>query len=86
MSQQWIAALGIAAAIGTTGAFLPQVLKTWKTRQTDDFSWGYLTLFSTGTTLWLIYGLLRKDTAVIGANAITLVLVLVIAGVKFKSG
>jgi len=86
MSQQWIAALGIAAAVGTTSAFLPQVIKTWKTRETDDFSWGYLTLFSTGVTLWLIYGLLRKDAAVIGANAITLVLVLVIAGVKWKAG
>ena len=78
-----ITALGIAAAVGTTSSFLPQAWKTFKSRSADDFSWAYLALFSTGVTLWLIYGLLKKDAAIIGANAVTLLLLLVIVGVKF---
>lgn len=42
-------------------------------------------MFAAGITLWLIYGVLRKDVAVIGANAATLVLLFVIAGVKFSA-
>ena len=78
-----ITALGIAAAVGTTSSFLPQAWKTFKSRSADDFSWAYLALFSTGVTLWLIYGVLKKDVAIMGANAVTLLLLLVIVGVKF---
>lgn len=82
MSQTWITALGIAAAAATTGSFFPQAIKTVKTRKTDDFSWAYLTLFTFGVALWLLYGIYRKDVAVIAANAVTLLLLLVISGVK----
>lgn len=76
--------LGFAAALITTGAWLPQVYKTWTSRDAGDFSWGYLTLFSIGISLWLLYGLRKDDLAVIGANAVTLLLVLVIAYVKAR--
>lgn len=85
MSDQLVSALGIAAAIGTTGAFLPQVIKTLKTRETGDFSWGYLAMFTSGVALWIVYGVLKKDVAVIGANVITLVLVSIIIWVKLRS-
>ncbi len=82
MSLSLTVAIGILAAIGTTGAFVPQVMRTWRTRHADDISWGYLTLFASGVTLWLVYGILRNDFAVISANAATLFLVLVIIALK----
>ena len=42
-------------------------------------------MFAAGIALWLVYGVLRNDVAVIGANAATLVLLFVIAGVKFTA-
>jgi MtN3 and saliva related transmembrane protein len=84
MSDSIITIIGMLAAAGTTGAFVPQVIKTWRTRQADDFSWGYLTIFSLGVALWLVYGLLRSDVAVIAANAATLLLVLTIAVLKAR--
>lgn len=82
MSGFWITVLGLAAAVGTTGAWLPQIVKTFRTRSARDFSWGYLTLFTTGVTLWAIYGVLRNDIAIYGANFVTLGLVIGVAFVK----
>ncbi|HEX9982835.1 MAG TPA: SemiSWEET transporter [Thermoanaerobaculia bacterium] len=77
-------ALGFAAAFGTTAAWFPQVLKTWRSRKADDFSWSYLALFSAGVALWLVYGIFRKDAAVMVANAVTLLLVVSVAFVKMR--
>jgi MtN3 and saliva related transmembrane protein len=85
MSPTLITALGIVAAIGTTSSFVPQAWKTFRTRSADDFSWAYLGLFATGVTLWLVYGIFKKDIAIIGANGVTLLLLLVIMGVKWRA-
>ena len=74
--------LGIFAGLLTTAAFVPQVVKTWRTRQARDFSWLWLAMFSTGIAAWLCYGILISDVAIIAANAVTLALVLSIAAIK----
>lgn len=76
--------VGSLAAIGTTAAWLPQVLKTLRSGRADDFSRGYLALFASGVALWLVYGVLRHDPVIIVANAATLALVFVIVVVKVR--
>ncbi|HEX7152175.1 MAG TPA: SemiSWEET transporter [Thermoanaerobaculia bacterium] len=76
--------LGFAAAFGTTAAWFPQVWKTWRSRSAEDFAWSYLALFSAGVALWLVYGIFRKDAAVIAANAVTLLLVISVSFVKVR--
>jgi MtN3 and saliva related transmembrane protein len=66
--------LGLAAAALTTTAFLPQLLKTWRTKSAKDVSLWMLITFSLGVFLWLIYGLYIQSLPVIIANAVTLVL------------
>jgi MtN3 and saliva related transmembrane protein len=66
--------LGLAAGFLTTAAFLPQVIKTWKSRSAKDLSLGMFSLFCLGVLLWLIYGLMVKDIPVIAANMVTLML------------
>jgi MtN3 and saliva related transmembrane protein len=84
MSSFWIVTIGIVAGILTTGAWLPQVIKTWRTRSAHDFSWGYLALFATGVVLWAVYGVLRGDAAVTGANVVTIALVIGVIAVKMR--
>lgn len=67
--------LGLVAGTLTTLAFLPQVVKTWRTKSSNDLSVGTLGMICTGVLLWLIYGLLVGDLPIIAANAVTLVLV-----------
>lgn len=80
----WTTIIGGIAAFGTTCAWLPQVFKTWKTRSAEDFSWGYLAMFTTGVSLWLVYGFLKKDYVIVAANGVTLLLVITIIFVKAR--
>jgi MtN3 and saliva related transmembrane protein len=66
--------LGLVAGSLTTAAFLPQVIKTWKTRSAKDLSLGMFSLFCLGVLLWLIYGFIIQDIPVIAANLLTLML------------
>ena len=66
--------VGFAAAALTTLSFLPQLLKTWRTRSAGDLSLGMLAVFTAGLVLWLIYGLATGSRPVIAANLATLVL------------
>jgi len=78
--------IGFVAATLTTSAFLPQVLKIWRSRSTKDISLPMLVTFILGVSLWLIYGLLVNANPIIIANVITLFLNLMILGFKLKYG
>ena len=67
--------LGLIAGTLTTFAFVPQVVKTWRTKSSGDLSVGTMSMICTGVFLWLLYGLLVGDVPIIAANAVTLVLV-----------
>ena len=84
MSPVLINVIGGCAAFGTTAAWLPQVIRTWRSRSAEDFSWSYLAMFSTGVALWIVYGILKKDAVIIAANTVTFALVLVVAFVKMR--
>ena len=66
--------VGFAAGIMTTAAFVPQVIKTWRTKSTGDLSLPMFLSFFCGVFLWLLHGLYIRSTPIIAANAITLVL------------
>jgi MtN3 and saliva related transmembrane protein len=66
--------LGLLAGSLTTAAFLPQVVKTWKSRSAKDLSLGMFSLFCLGVALWLVYGVAVRDVPVIAANVLTLLL------------
>ncbi|MEO1377504.1 MAG: SemiSWEET transporter [Cyanobacteria bacterium J06635_10] len=78
--------VGLLAATLTTSAFLPQMIKTWQTKSAKDVSYAMLITFITGVFLWLIYGILRQDMAIILANAFTLLFNLTILYLKIKYG
>jgi MtN3 and saliva related transmembrane protein len=77
--------LGLISGTFTTLSFLPQVLRTLRTRSAADFSFGWLSLFGAGVSGWLAYGLLSADLAISLSNALTLALVLVLVGLKVLS-
>lgn len=78
--------LGLAAGACTTIAFLPQVIKTWKSRSAKDLSLGMFSFFCFGVLLWLIYGIMVNDIPVIAANMMTLMLAstLLVFKLRFK--
>lgn len=76
--------IGLLAATCTTVSFVPQVIKSFKTKSVGDFSWLYFIIFGSGLLFWLIYGLFLNSIPIILANAITLILVLILIGMKVK--
>lgn len=76
--------IGALAGTLTTIAFIPQVIKTWRSRSASDISLIMFLLFSSGVLLWLIYGMMIGSKPVVIANGVTLVLALSILALKIQ--
>ena len=79
-----ITALGLTAATLTTGSFLPQVFRSWRTKRVADLSWYWLAMFATGLAAWTTYGAIRGDVPVIASNGVTLVLTFILIALKIR--
>ena len=80
-AAQWV---GLAAGLITTFAFVPQVLKIWRTKSVKDISLRTYVAFSIGVALWLVYGILKQEPPIILWNAVTLVLSIAIVAMKLR--
>lgn len=78
--------LGLAAGTITSITFLPQVIKIWQTKSAKDLSLMMLLLLMLGVSMWLTYGILVKDAAIIYTNSMvfTMSLVLLYFKLRFK--
>ncbi len=70
--------LGFVAGSLTTFAFLPQLIKTFKSKSAKDISLGMFISFCFGVLFWLTYGILIKTLPLIIFNGITLIFALII--------
>ena len=76
--------LGLVAGLFTTIAFVPQVIKTWKSKHANDISLAMFSIFSSGVALWIVYGVMIGSLPVILANVVTLALALTILALKLR--
>ena len=76
--------IGLIAAVLTTAAFLPQVYKTWKTKDVSSLSFPMLVLFFIGIILWFIYGVLLQSLSMILANSVTIFSAFLLVYFKIK--
>ena len=84
--QVWVTVVGSCAGFCTTVAFIPQVWRIWK-RGGGDISYAMLFIYLLGVMLWLTYGLLLHAQAIIVANIVTGVLLLLALVLKrWKEG
>lgn len=79
-------AIGAVAGTLTTLSFLPQVIKTWRSRSTRDISTTMFVAFCLGVALWLVYGLMLAAWPIVITNAATLVLAGAILALKLRHG
>ena len=86
MEIPWVSVIGSVAGISTTSAFLPQVIRTWRTRSTHDISLGMFLLTVFGLVLWFIYGIEMNDWPLIVTDAVSLLLSATILGLKLRYG
>lgn len=75
----------IAATVGTI-IFIPQAIKTIKTRDTKSLSLPTFVLISLNNSLWLTYGIITNNSVIILSQVLVFPLCLVILGYKIKYG
>ena len=76
--------LGLVATCFTTSSFVPQVWRTWKTRDVSGISLPTYVIITIGLALWLVYGWLRGDMPLMVANAVMVVLTGAITVMKLR--
>ncbi len=75
---------GYIAAFLTSVSFIPQALKTIRTRDTQGISLLMYAIFSIGVLCWFIYGIAMKDLPILLANGVTLCFALIILFFKIR--
>jgi len=78
--------VGYLAAACTTLSFVPQAIKTIRSRDTGAISLGMYLSFTIGLVLWLTYGIAVRSWPIIVANALALPLAATILAFKVRHG
>lgn len=78
--------IGLIAASLTTLAFLPQTIKTWKTKKTKDISLPMYVTFIIGMSIWLYYGFKIDSLPLIAGNIVSLIFAIPVLILKIKHG
>jgi MtN3 and saliva related transmembrane protein len=76
--------IGWVAACLTTLSFVPQVIRALRTRDVSGISIPMYVSFCAGVGLWLAYGICKQSLPIIGANAVTLALALVVLSLTLR--
>lgn len=82
--MDYLKILGLAAGTITSITFLPQVIQIWKTKSAKDLSLGMLGLLILGVSMWLCYGILVKDVAIIYTNSMVLLMSFIMLYFKLR--
>ncbi|MGY3265147.1 MULTISPECIES: SemiSWEET transporter [unclassified Lysobacter] len=83
MTGEWV---GYAAAVLTTSSFIPQAIKTIRTRDTSGISLGMYVVFTVGVACWFFYGIVLMSWPMIVSNLLTLGLSATILVLKLRHG
>lgn len=73
--MNYIELTGTLAAVLTTLAALPQVIKLHKTKVVDGLSIWYYIILITGICLWLVYGVMINSLPLIFANVFSILII-----------
>ena len=86
MSPELASFFGYVAAFCTAVAYVPQVVRIWRTRSTKDISLGMFLVMNFGLVCWLVYGVAIGSWPVILANGATMVMTVTILILKLRHG
>jgi MtN3 and saliva related transmembrane protein len=82
--MELIDVLGMIAGSISAVTFLPQVIKTWKTKSAGDISLLMFTFATVSVILWLVYGIVKKSIPIIYTNSLVLVCSLIMLYFKCR--
>jgi MtN3 and saliva related transmembrane protein len=83
MNGEWV---GYVAAALTTFSFVPQAVRTIRTKETHGISLGMYVMFTVGIAFWLAYGVVLMSWPMILSNVVTLMLSGTVLALKIRYG
>ncbi len=84
--MEYIEIIGFAAGSIAVAAFLPQAVKTYRTKEAQDLSFVMLLLQTTCVFLWMVYGILKNSPSLMICNFATLLMVGSVFFMKIRYG
>jgi len=76
--------IGYAAGICVVGSLIPQLIKSWKTKSTNDLSLARYIIYIVGVVLWMVYGFIITNGPMIVMNIAALLMALSILYLKLR--
>lgn len=76
--------IGVLASILTTASYVPQLLKAWRSGDTEDISLRMMCTLLGGLGLWVFYGVRQGDAVIVIANAVSCILLGAIMFLKLR--
>lgn len=80
----WIIVLGTVASVMVTVGWIPQIIRGYKTKSLSDVSYYLMILISSGSILWIFYGIEISDKIIIGVNIAILIFNLTLLCMKIR--
>lgn len=74
--------VGLCAGFLTTFAFLPQIIKTIRTKDTKSISLSMYIVYLIGVLVWFVYGAMLGETAIIVTNSFSFTLSVIMLVMK----
>ncbi len=81
-----VSLLGLAGSFTAAMLFFPQVYQAWKTKRTEELSWGTVGLGLANGIFWTSYGILKADPFIYVTNAILFSALAMLAVLKKRYG
>ncbi len=76
--------IGIMATVFAVSSSIPQILKSIRTRKTDDVSIWLVIVLIIGLSLWVVYGIGINDLVIMIANSIAVAINTMLLILKIK--
>ncbi|MFQ5681164.1 MAG: SemiSWEET family sugar transporter [Candidatus Omnitrophota bacterium] len=84
--MNYIDIFGLVAGALTTGSFLPQIIKIYRTKKTEDLSLGMYAILTLGIFLWAVYGVASHTMPIVAANSLATAFCVYILAMKIRYG
>ena len=79
---EWVV-LGLIAGALTTSGYIPQIVKGYRTKKMNDVSILMISILCVGMFLWIVYGYLVNDLALLISNVIGTTFLAILVTMKF---
>ncbi len=82
--MEGIKIFGFLAGIVTSSGMLPQLIKTWKTKEVKDLSIKMFIVYLIGFGMWITYGVIESDPPIVATNILSVIITIVMVVLKLK--